>query len=226
MFLSGKVSDNTNVGTLTSAYFSSSGTWTAPVSTVAVLSGVGGPDTPSTPGVWYTNTTVGYSSMSADNAPGFPFVGTLDWSSVYNDAIGLASAANAGGSGERTINAQYYLREVRSSDNWTTARRTLNYPGTVIRGTATLSSWGAAKTSGQVLYSEGSGFWDVIADKYSPGSPAQAGSPAYALGYSFAGDPIGGTASVTTYTNVAVNIGQSYSISVPSGGFVQIQYYQ
>ena len=50
------------------------------------------------------------------------------------------------------------------------------------------------------------------------------GASSTALGYTFAGGA-GGAATPVTYNNVAVTSGSSYSIVVPSGGSVTIQYY-
>lgn len=53
---------------------------------------------------------------------------------------------------------------------------------------------------------------------------ASNGASGSALGYTFPGG-VGGAASPFTYNNISVTPSNSYSIVVPSGGYVTIQYY-
>lgn len=59
----------------------------------------------------------------------------------------------------------------------------------------------------------------------TPGTPATTGASSTAFGKTFPGGT-GGAATTTTFTNIAITPGASYSIVVPSGGSITITYTQ
>lgn len=59
----------------------------------------------------------------------------------------------------------------------------------------------------------------------SGGSPATTGADTVGFGHTFAGG-YGGAAETTTYNNVSVTPGTSYTMTIPSGGSITIIYFQ
>lgn len=99
------------------------------------------------------------------------------------------------------------------------------YPLVPVNGTWSVS--GSASSS-NLNYGD-SASYVAVGQAYYPGS---SGGSSSAFGYTFSGasqsgsypNAIGQSATPVTYTNVAVTPGNSYSISVASGGSVTIQY--
>lgn len=99
------------------------------------------------------------------------------------------------------------------------------YPLIPVNGTWSVSG---SATSSSLNYGD-SASYVAVGQAYYPGS---SGGTTTAFGYSFPGasqvgsypNATGQSATPVTYNNVAVTPGNSYSISVPSGGSVVIQY--
>jgi hypothetical protein len=177
--------------------------WTSPSGVTKIQTAIGkGAD--GTPAVW-NNVTIGYAfPNSALGSSG----SILDWSTVYSDANALLSTANAGGTGDRLITAEYYIWPLYS-DNTAGARTTLSYPNTRIRNTAALVPVpSGTPTSGQVLYGSGYLYWAVVCDKYFD---ATTGANTTAFSLSFPGG-VGGAATTTTYNNVTISPSTTYTI--------------
>lgn len=182
-------------------------TWTAPAGVTLLVSASGkGADgiAPS----WDSNASIGYSLV--DRNAGGGYSNTEDWSTIYNEALSLLSVANAGGTGTRTISAQYYIRYVDPADK-VSSRITLNYTYT-IRGTITGPNQAlGALTSGQITYVNGAGWWEINGDLYDPGST---GSDTTGFSLTFpGGTPSSPAAPLTTFTNVSVIPGVTYTIN-------------
>jgi hypothetical protein len=186
---------------------SGTSTWTAPpgVTSLLVASGRGANGSAAQ---WVSNASVGYSIVSATTAAtgGAP----LDWSTIYSEALGLQAAANSGGTGERAYSpALYYFRTLDPAND-VSSRLTLTYSYT-IRGTATVSQFINGQTSGQILYSNGSGGWFVNCDLFEPGTT---GNPTQGFGLTFpGGTPSSPIAPTTVFSNVAVTPGVTYTIN-------------
>jgi len=216
--------------TLNTVTFTSDGTWVAPVYTTSVmtLSGKGAA------GVSDYIGQVAYSYNIATQYPSRNFPPYAQWGDLYgNYATNIASLPtsfpNYGPSS--WYDGEYFL--VASDNYW--GKISGNYSdlsGTLLTS-YNASSFGTVQTSGNMTYSSlagGGGGWVIDVFGYVQGGP---GAAATALGKTFPGGAYSGTypngtgsaATTTTFTNVAVTPGNSYSIVVPSGGEVTLQYY-
>lgn len=205
-------------GTLQTVTFTSSGTWTAPVgvSNVSTLSGYGQDGSAN-----YASSTFTYNA-----APGYggnaPYA---QWGDLYSAAVATqaALAAAVGGYGPSGFTGAYGIR-VQSDNKWQVLYQTTDDLSYVIIDTVSsvYSGSGTPQTSGNIAYA-GLGFsaWNVSTSYHTP---AFVGASSTAIGKTFPGGSYG-PASTTTYTDVAVTPGNSYAISVASGGSVTIQYY-
>lgn len=209
---------------LTTATFTSNGTWVAPASVgmVSVLSGYGAPGQGDYTGGIGTGTLTQTTGTTQPNAP------YLDYSSVYSYYLSLASKVTAGG----LQNLYYRYWYIDSSNNW--GYQDVSIAGVdptyIIPGQSYPNIWGSRPTSGNVLFTDPSVGINQGVSVILPGS---AGAPASALGETFPGGTISGgyptstgnPATPATYTNISVTPGASYSIVVPTGGQIQIGYY-
>lgn len=211
---------------LTTATFTSNGTWVAPASVgmVSVLSGYGSPGVSDYIGAVSYGANVSDSPISQPNGP------YLDYSTVYASYLNSVNTVTAGGS----QNLYYYSYSVDSSNRWSVIQAAFsgNDPTYIIPGQTGVNLWLSAgyPTSGNVLYTDPDYGFNQTCQAYIKGN---SGTSASALGQTFPGGTYTGTypsgtgnaASTTTYTNISVTPGASYSIVVPTGGQIQIGYY-
>lgn len=214
--------------TPTTATFTANGTWVAPagVSSVAVASGKGGPGVSDGLG---TVQTCYFAAIQTGTQPNAPFA---QWSTPYNSYLATLGAFSGrtypsyGFSGYTGLDVTY----VDTSNRWSRIAIGSDLTGTLLTGYST-SVIGSPLTSGNVTYANAgiiSG-WIIDVQGYSRGS---VGPSSTALGLTFPGgaytgaypNAVGAPATTTTFTDVAVTPGASYSIVVPSGGEVTLQY--
>jgi hypothetical protein len=144
---------------------------------------------------------------------------TRDWATLYSAAQSAITSLNSGGSGERTAPSgiQQIFYAINSSDFDT--GNGVDYSGYLdgktIRGVATLVSQNSPPTSGQVLYSQlsaGNVGW-YIGSGLERLAPGTTGASTTAFSQTFpGGNPFTPTAPTTTFTNVAVTPGVTYTI--------------
>lgn len=224
-------SKSASSGTLKTVTFTSNGTWVAPatVSNVTTISGNGSNGVSD-----YVTTIISCifgafrGNPSPANAP------YAQWSDNYGDYTNGLSTLS--GLTYPTWGPALLPREsftlVNSSDQWRNTYSTTDLSSYYLTGYSTNAS-GPPPTSGNILYSSlpssGGLFWSYSIQGYVAGN---AGTAATGLGKTFPGgsytgsypNGVGGTAPTTTFTNVAVTPGASYSIVVPSGGSLTITY--
>lgn len=215
---------------LTSVTFTANGTWVAPtgVSNVISASGKGAPGVSDYVGNVYSGQ---YYVDAVSQTQGFAPYG--NWANLYASyTTGLSQIAKTYPAYGPSVFLYFDLYLVDSASRWS---RSLFSPadlsGTYITG-YTATSIGSPATSGNMVYSSLTGVdgWGISISGYIAGG---AGASSTALGQTFPGGGYSGTypngtgtaATTTTFTNVAVTPGNSYSIVVPSGGTVTLQYY-
>lgn len=214
---------------LVTTTFTSSGSWTAPagVTKLTVLSGRGSNGQSD-----YWSPT--YVTRAQVSSAGYPTTNPayLDWSVPYNYAVSAANSINASGTGPRTVSIpnEYYWVVNNVTSEW------VGYPfgfggSQYVQGSATVVlSPSSIPTSGNIdgptffpTYQIAT-FWVQI-DVYYTGA---AGTASSGFGQTFPGGAAsGGTAPITTFTNVTVTPGTTYSISIPTDRpdpYVTIQY--
>ncbi|MDQ1834669.1 hypothetical protein [Massilia scottii] len=200
------------------ATFTSSGTWTAPASTTMVDSLIGKGSNGGAAPLLSASTTVAtvfwYIGSGGSNA------GTYDWASATNSAIAQRNAINAGGSPSYT----FYNISQHSNNTYTVATAGYSLSG-VVAGSATISYEPGWLSSGNIAGGGSAQSWSATVSWNYYGSPTN-GSNSTALGYTFAGGISGGVAPTSTHYNITVIPGNGYSIVVPPGGSVTINYYQ
>lgn len=167
----------------------------------------------------------------ATNAVSQPTPPFLLWETI--DAGADASAASiAANSGTNLINMNSKSYFVDSSDSYSFS--TSPDDTWIVGNSFTKNILGSHPNTGNVLFSQISagGFfgWTVSANYIDLGS---AGTATTGFGRTFPGGTLTGTEpyrttvapSTTTFTNVAITPGATYSIVVPSGGSLTISYY-
>jgi len=207
-------------------------TWTAPtgVTSILIATGKGAAGSPSSSGstsvyiTWdvATDTTGPYT-----NAP------YAQWADLYNAANANISALNAGGSGTRAMpSGLYNTRTNLISTNYYNGPNNfgVSYAGDsqTITGTFSYTTYRSPLTSGNILYSyvspsggtQSSGW--LINLPYDYVVNATTGDSTTGFGKTFPGGT-GGAASDTTFNNVAVTPGTTYTIV--NNGALTIQYY-
>ena len=215
---------------LTSVTFTSNSTWVAPAGTsnVLVLSGKGAPGVSDYPNIFAGQYYGAQTATAQSNAP------YAQWSTPYGSyTTGLSqiSSRSYPGYGPSTFN-YFDLIYVDTSDRWGRINFSpINLSATYITSYSTGGS-GSPPTSGNMTYANTNiiSGWNITVNTISAGG---AGASSTALGQTFPGGAYTGTypngtgypATTTTFTNVAVTPGASYSIVVPSGGEVTLQYY-
>lgn len=199
---------------VTVTFSAGTSSWTSPPGVTRIQTAVGkGAD--GTAGYWATNSIIGYAYPDPSVGSGGSI---LDWSTVYNDAVALTTAANAGGTGDRYINAVYYVWPFYISDDTAGSRTSFTINSMLIRGTAVTTSVGGAPTSGRVTAGSGN-YWSVDADRYIDPTNGAA-TTGFSLTFP------GGTAApatLTTFNNVSVTPGTTYTIV--NNGSLTISYY-
>lgn len=211
---------------LRTATFTSSTTWVAPAATnlITTASGYGGPATAD-----YYAPSIGVATAAATTSSylGAPNPPYGQWSDLYAvvTAAGNTIASNSG-LNKRSFASLYY--DVGPDDRYSTLN--LYYDHWITGNTYSIVPFiGSPKTSGNVLYSDGTAFWVVYTAGYVLGSD---GLSTTAFGRTFPGGTLSGSEptrttvapTTTNFTNVAVTPGASYSIVVPSGGSLTITY--
>lgn len=212
---------------LTTVTFTSSGTWTAPVgvTTLVAVIGQGQGGTGDYQGsATFSQTTI-TNSASGSGANSLPISGAA----AGNLATASTAVFNAGGyvlnTTIQTRAFTFFPTNTYNSSNSYPSGTSGYYPYYFVAGTWTAQG---GPYSGNVSYGS-SGYYYSTGDIIYPG---YGGDSASAFGYTFPGGGVSGSypnatgdaATPVTYTNVAVTPGNSYSISVPSGGSVTIQY--
>ena len=219
----------TSALTLTTVTFTSSTTWTAPayLSNIAILAGKGSAGiSDSTSPNSITNSQVfnsfGTVVPSATASP------THDWSEFYGQSVSMANQINSGGGVVPfdAVEFNYVYVDVRSYYyNYNPGG--IYYSGYAVGGSASISTNYPA-TSGTVTYVS-SGYYGTSSVSFTEYFYGGDGTAATGVGKTFPGGSYsGGTgypATTTTFTNVAVTPGASYSLSIPSGGQISISYY-
>lgn len=210
--------------------FTSTTTWVAPgvTTNLETVSGYGGLAISDQP----TSGEVGYAQALGPTAGPQPTPPYALWQTLDAAANNIVSiiAGNVGTNYISLPSPQYF---VDSSDRYDV----ITYPQFkwVVGNTATKVQRGSHPSTGNVLASQlasGGDFgWYVNANYIAPGVP---GLPATAFTKSFPGGTLAGTepyrtavpAVTTTYTNVAVTPGVSYTIGLPAAGSsITISYY-
>lgn len=212
--------------TLRTVTFTSSTTWVAPAATSSILtaSGYGGPAVAD-----YYAPSIGVATAAVDTTSitGLPNPPFGQWSDLYAVAVaaGNTIAANSG-LNKRSFATQYY--SVGPDNRYEILN--LSYDHWITGNTYSIVPFiGSPKTSGNMLYSDGPGFWVVYTAGYVLGNDGQATT---AFGRSFPGGTLSGSEpfrtavvpNTTTYNNIAVTPGASYPIFVPPGGSLTITY--
>lgn len=193
--------------------FTSTSIWTAPANVVRVsLEGKGAPGTsdhnePQSAEL----VTVNYFS-SGSGVPGSSF----DWSGMQSVADSNLSKLNAGGS--QNLN-QLIVSVYPDQTNTINDDSTVSYTN-IVASTASVSYSGGWQSSGPASSSGAATFlWSEFV-------AAAAGASASAFGKTFPGGDPNTPADTTRYFNVQVTPKQPYTITVPAGGYVTIEYYQ
>lgn len=211
---------------ITEQTFTSSTTWVAPagVTNLVAVIGRGGSSTSDYQGGISVADASVSNSASGSGANNLP----ITYSSVANTTSICASVFNAGGYRQATYALNraftFYANNTFAwSDTYPYGTGT--FPYYLVAGTW---SWTGSPLSGSLTYGDSASYY-AYGDVIYPGS---SGGTTTAFGYSFPGasqvgsypNATGQSATPVTYNNVAVTPGNSYSISVPSGGSVVIQY--
>jgi hypothetical protein len=226
-------SKSASSGLLTMVTFTSNGTWVAPatVSNVAIISGNGSNGVSD-----YVTGLYSFIFGAVRGTPSplnAPYAQWGDLYSGYTDTVNILSAISYPNYGPSSVSVGFFTT-VNSSDQWSSSTPTIfNLSSVYLTGYST-STGGSPQTSGNITYaslpSGGVTFWGGNIQGYAQGN---AGTASTGLGKTFPGgsytgtypNGVGGVAPTTSFTNVAVTPSASYSIVVPSGGSVTIQYY-
>jgi hypothetical protein len=208
-------------------------TWTAPtgVTSILIATGKGAAGNPSSSG---SATNNNFTYVAVSNYYSTPTPPYADWSSIYSAATSALAALNAGGPGVRAaptgidyytlsiVSTNYYGVNTGGASLWLGDSQT-------ITGTFSLSPFNSPLTSGNVTYSYvsggGSGTRSVgwtISVPYDYVINATTGASTTGFGKDFPGG-YGGAASNTTFNNVAITPGVTYTIV--NNGSLTIQYY-
>lgn len=190
--------------------FNSNTTWVAPagVTNLATVSGKGTDGSPS-----YVDTNSADAVIVSYGGTGYGTFGNYGWTdanSVLMAAYGQISGHFSGSFTQAAIS--------QGTDNsYDVTYSPVSFSGADTGGYDTFGGW---QSSGNIADSgTGTVYWYTN----NPGTP---GTAATGFGKTFPGGAANTAASVTTYTNVAITPGASYSVVVPSGATVQITYYQ
>lgn len=208
--------------TLQTVTFTSNSTWVAPagVSLVTTASGYGAPGE-TVPGSWSGGlVNGGFVAYSYENTnfPGSPS-NTPTYAEVTSTANATLASINSS-SADRTVSYTVIVYDYNPNTDGTS----VSYFTTSYRARGLASAWIGPwdNTSNNLVKGVGNG-WYIQIERYYEGYTTQ-GASSTAIGRTFPGGD-GGPAGTTTYTNVSVTPGTSYSIVVPSGGSVTLQYY-
>lgn len=217
---------------LTTQTFNSSGTWTAPssVSVVQTLTGRGGSSVADYP----SSGSFASYSVSKFGSTG-PATSAFDWTTLNGFANGAVSTLGIVGYGPSNFLYRYWLYYYSNSGTLGIVGNSevANYSGVYFLGSASKNAFNGPGTSGTIDttgWSAGTGKGYTVDAAYQ--AAGGAGSASSALGQTFSGAPYANNypnsgsnaASVSTFTNVSVTPGQTYAITVGSGGYVTLSY--
>ncbi len=205
--------------------FTSTTSWVSPTSRIEVASGYGGAATADSE--TFGETGYAYASFAGVPQPNAPYAqwGTLD--AAANNIVSIISG-NVGTNYISLPSPQYF---VDSADRYSSI--TYGPAFWIVGNTAIKVQRGSHPSSGNILYSQltsGGDFgWYVVATYRVLGNN---GSSASAFSLSFAGGTLTGSVpyrtavapATTTYTNITVIPGTTYTINVPPGGSLTITY--
>lgn len=207
---------------LVTVTLTSSTTWVAPagVTNLVAVIGQGGSSTSDYIGGASAN-SAGVSNAGSGSGPNtLP----ISASSVYGPVDTAASILNNGGYSGFPVYSRTFVFYPDNSFSFSDSG------GGSFGLYSVAGSWSVSggPFSGNLNYGD-SASYTAVGQAYYPGS---SGGTTTAFGYSFPGasqvgsypNATGQSATPVTYNNVAVTPGNSYSISVPSGGSVIIQY--
>lgn len=206
---------------LVTVTFTANGTWVAPAG-VSLVNMVGAGSN----GVAAHNvTTTLFVELTGVNSTGLANAPYLNYSTAYSALSAAQSALNSciGGAGPSSVLSQEHW--IIGTDNtWAlSSNLTGDLSGVTILSVGSISG---LNTSGSVSYgylaANGGNLVGSFPCTYLV--PAGAGTASTGIGKTFPGGTSGGTAPTTSFANVAVTAGNSYTIVVPSGGSVSISY--
>lgn len=207
--------------------FTSSTTWVAPATVTNLLAVIGkGQD-----GVGDYQGNATFSQTSITNSATGSGANSLPISGAAAGNLATASTTifNAGGYVRNTTiqtrEFTFFPTNTYNSQNFYPAGTSGFYPYFFVAGT-----WSAqgGPYSGNLNYGS-TGYYYSSGDIIYPG---YGGASTTGFGFTFSGGGISGTypdqvgegATPASYTNVAVTPGASYSLSIPDGGYITIQY--
>lgn len=208
---------------LVSKTFNANGTWVAP-NDVTLVDYMEGKGQDGSAGYWYTGMLswmLAWAYPDSNNGT----LGTEDWSVLYNSVLNDVNSSNAQGTGVRNTSGWQRFHRFGPNGQKTTQSSDYYYSSYQTRGTTSIQSSGGAKTSGTITYADAQNYpqWYGYGEQYQYGST---GSSSTALGRTFPGGTESSPTAPTTYFyNTTVVPGTSYTITVPSGGYVYFYYY-
>lgn len=210
---------------LTTVTYTANSTVTIPsnVSKLAQLVGKGQDGTPATPGYYDPNISHStyVTSCRYQGGTGGTYSGTIYWSSIQGNGKANADKINTGSDGDIT-RIEYTQYDTTYSQNIVKIHFTNPVPGSAYFYYS--DGW---KTSNTPVVPGDYAFEYVAWQEYGsyhPGSPATTGASATGFGKTFPGG-VGSPATEVVYNDVAVTPGGTYSLVVPSGGYIKISYY-
>lgn len=206
-------------------------TWTAPANLTSLVSATG----KGSNGTSDYGYIAGGGSVSIEpGVPSGPQPAYLKWENIAIDGQGFISSINAAGSGPVTLTTWVIQQNVYPDDTWNSLPNGYVSGGRSyyqlailtdivwVRGSASYFLTGSGATSGNATYAAGNGAFAVQAT-----IQGYAGDATTGFGKTFPGgtytNPTGNPAPTTTFTDVAITPGTTYTI-VNNQSLV-IQYY-
>lgn len=207
--------------------FTSSTSFTVPSTTTSLLSltGQGGSGSVN-PAYWASGAYLSGSTCQASQygPSGYP---QRTWDYISNLFYGYINS----GTSDRTLSGIFAMNGGVRPDNVVSFNE---YPATFrVRGSVYMvepNGAGLGRTGAilyNTVYNEFTGrYWlgQLYADELYVDESYNTGDNTTGFGQTFAGGT-GGAATPATYTNVAVTAGQTYTLTIPSGGSLQFSYY-
>ena len=209
-------------GVLRTTTFTSNTTWVAPNITNNLISAVGY-GAAGAAGYWSTLGSIGGFVYAFSSCEALPAYGpSLDYSVPYGDAQSIQSYVSGWNTTGQDVffTRTYVYYWCNTASEWRV--QAINYSGRV-RRTGTVSLVGNMPTSGAVPTPPGFPSREAFCTNLEYYTNPSTGASTTGFGKTFPGGT-GGAATPTTFNNVAVIAGASYSIVVPSGGSLTITY--
>ena len=195
--------------------FTTSTTWTAPLTT-AVIGTLTGEGADGTPATVQSAAMVSCNVTYYTSGSGTPGSGPVQWTQAQSGADTVRNTLNAGGAAV-TFNT-YQIDAYPDGTNYLTEYA--QYVEDVVAGSAYDTYSGGWQSSGPIAASG----WSTV--HYDYVQPAFDGANTTGFGKTFAGGVSGGAATPVTYNNVAVTPGAAYTLVIPAGGSITITYYK